>query len=352
MFIQGVGTATPAHRYSQRDCWDAYCRSPYFERLSGRAQAILRKVLLGDNGIGTRYFAMGILEEAFAFDPNTLHRRFAENAPAIAAEAARRALGQSGMGIESVDALIISTCTGYLCPGLTSYVSELLGLSPRAYLADLVGHGCGAALPNLQLASALLKSGQAKRVVSICVEICSAAFYLDNDPGVLISSCLFGDGAGAVVLGEEPGSNIRRIEWREFSSVLNARDRELLRFETRDGMLRNVLDKSVPLLVVEHVREVLADLQGRTGIAKEAVAEWILHSGGRDVLAAVQSGIGLTAEQLRWSSEVLREYGNVSSPSVLFALEKALAGKAKPGVWCLAAFGAGISCHGAMVQVG
>ena len=351
MFIQGVGTATPAFKYTQRDCWDTLCGSPHLQKLSSRSQAILRKVLTGDSGIATRYFAMSRLDEAFSIDPNTLHRRFAENAPSVASAAARNALEQARATVGEIDALIISTCTGYLCPGLTSYVSEELGLRTGIYLADLVGHGCGAALPNLQLANALIASQQAKRVLCICVEICSAAFYLDNDPGVLISNCLFGDAAGAVVVGREAGENFPRVEWKNYRTALNTRDRELLRFETRDGMLRNVLDKSVPVLVVEQVREVLSGLLADAQLEKSDLGEWIVHSGGRDVLAALQSGLDLPAEKLCWSAEVLREYGNVSSPSVIFALQKAIAARAPEGMWLLTAFGAGISCHGALLDV-
>jgi predicted naringenin-chalcone synthase len=351
MFIHAIGTATPPHRYTQRECWEAYCTSPYLQRLSSRSQAILRKVLSSDNGIETRHFVMRDLAEAFACDPNTLHRRFADNAPTIAAEAARKALAQAEATPAAVDALIISTCTGYLCPGLTSYVSELLGLRSATFLADLVGHGCGAALPNFQLARSLLDSGQAQRVLSICVEICSAAFYIDNDPGVLVSTCLFGDGAGAVLLSNHPPKNIRPARFLNFASVLNPKDRDLLRFETRDGMLRNILDKSVPVLVVEHVREVLARLLSEHTITKDGISEWILHAGGRDVLLAIQSGIGLSAENLRWSAEILRHYGNISSPCVIFVLEKALTRNARSGTWFLSSFGAGISCHGALLDV-
>jgi alkylresorcinol/alkylpyrone synthase len=294
---------------------------------------------------------MGQLEAAFSVDPNTLHRRFAANAPSIASEAARKAAEKAGIRLEMIDALLVSTCTGYLCPGLTSYISEQLGLRPNIHLADLVGHGCGAALPNLQLANALLKSAQAERVLCICVEICSAAFYLDNDPGVLISACLFGDGAGAVILGNAPAKNLPRMEWTNFETVLNPRDRDLLRFETRDGMLRNVLDKSVPVLVVDHVREVLGQILKQSGKVQSDISEWILHSGGRDVLAALRAGLEVSEEKLRWSAAVLRKYGNVSSPSVVFALEKALEGGAEAGTWFLSAFGAGISCHGALLDV-
>jgi len=351
MFIQGVATATPPFKYSQKECWEAFCRSPYLAKLSSRSQAILRKVLSSDNGIENRNFAMRDLSEAFSMDPNTLHRRFADNAPALAAEAGAKALAQAGSSAGEIDALLISTCTGYLCPGLTSYVSELLGIRANASLVDLVGQGCGAALPNLQVANALIQSKQAKRVLSICVEICSAAFYVDNDPGVLISTCLFGDGAGAVVLGSNPAARGPSIRWRDFQTVLNPKDRELLRFEARDGMLRNVLDKSVPVLVVDHVRQVLGELLSRNGLEQQGIAEWILHAGGRDVLVALQSALGLPPEKLRWSAEVLRQNGNVSSPSVIFALENALKGGAGPGAWILSAFGAGISCHGALLEV-
>src|SRR5262245_9731416 len=120
MFIQGVGTATPPYRYPQREGWEAVGRSPFVSRLSSRSLAILRKVLTGDSGIQTRHFAMKSLDEAFVLDPNSLHRRFAENAPIVGEAAARRAAAQAGVSLDRIDALLVSTCTGYVCPGLTS----------------------------------------------------------------------------------------------------------------------------------------------------------------------------------------------------------------------------------------
>src|SRR5689334_24413193 len=119
MFIRGVGSAAPANRFTQRECWEALVASKEFTGLSGRSKAILKKVLLGENGIDSRHLAFDRLEEAFAIDPDTLHRRFAKHAPVVAAEAARRALASAGKSIAEIDALFVSTCTGYLCPGLT-----------------------------------------------------------------------------------------------------------------------------------------------------------------------------------------------------------------------------------------
>jgi alkylresorcinol/alkylpyrone synthase len=100
---------------------------------------------------------------------------------------------------------------------------------------DLVGQGCGAALPNLRAAEAILTAGRAKKVLSVCVEVCSAAFYLDDDPGVLISACLFGDGACAAVLANKPQPNRRRVEWKWGSSHLAPDKRDALRFEHKTG---------------------------------------------------------------------------------------------------------------------
>src|SRR5438105_2276874 len=121
MFVIGVGSATPANRFTQAQCWDALSVLPVFPTLSGRSKAILKKVLLGDNGIDSRCLSFDRLDEAFTIDPDTLHRRFAKRAPEVAADAARRALASAGKNAEEIDAIFISTCTGYLCPGLTSY---------------------------------------------------------------------------------------------------------------------------------------------------------------------------------------------------------------------------------------
>src|SRR6185295_17447723 len=138
-------------------------------------------------------------------------------------------------------AVVISTCTGYLCPGLTSHVIERLGLESGVLAFDLVGQGCAAALPNWRMAAALLGDQGCEHVLSICVEVSSAAMYLDDDPGVLISACLFGDGAGAAVLSRDPHPHRRGIEWKSFASLIDPAKRNALLFESRRGMLRNVL---------------------------------------------------------------------------------------------------------------
>ena len=351
MFLIGLGTATPPRCYTQRECWDTLLRSRAFGKLAGQSQALLRKVLLGNSGITTRHLVLDPLSDAFLFDPNTLAERFARHAPALATEAAARALRSAGLTPAQVDGLVVSTCTGYLCPGLSSYVVERLGLNPTIRALDLVGHGCGAALPNLQTAAAWLGAGQCQRVVSICVEVCSAAFYLDDDPGVLVSACLFGDGAAAAVCGTTPGPGARGVEYVAGGGKLSPADRDHLRFELRDGMLRNVLSKEAPALAARLTAEVLAETLPRTNVPRQRLTGWILHPGGRNVLEALRDKLGLREDDLRWSAEVLQHFGNVSSASVLFALERALAGGARGGYWWMSSFGAGFSAYGALLRV-
>jgi alkylresorcinol/alkylpyrone synthase len=350
MVIAGLGTAVPPHCYAQKECWEALQQAGQFKDLNPRSRAILKKVLTSSNGILTRHLALPDLAEAFFLTPEALQERFVKYAPLLATQAAQRALADASICPESIDAVLVSTCTGYLCPGLTSYVVQDLPIRRDVLALDLVGQGCGAAVPNLRTAEALLDAGRCRHVLSICVEVCSAAFYLDNDPGVLISACLFGDGAGAAVLANEAKGK-RRVEWKGSDSILSPQDRDLLRFEHRNGMLRNVLAPQVPELAAEQVSRVLSRVLSRAAIPQSDVKAWVLHPGGRDVLIALRDRLGLTQVDLRWSLAVLEEFGNLSSASLFFVLQATLADSGPSGYWWLSSFGAGFSGHGALLQV-
>ena len=351
MFVNGIGTATPTARYTKAQCWEAFQSSEWFARLDARAHAVTKTVLQRDNGIEARRLALGCLEEVFQIDPDTLHRRFLLTAPDLATQAAAAALRDAGLDAGAIDAVIVSTCTGYVCPGLSGYVMERLGLRSNAQALDLVGQGCAAALPNMRLGEALLSSGHCQQVLSVCVEVSSAAIYLDNDPGVLVSACLFGDGAGAAVLSQTAQAHRRRIAWKDSESFIDPASRNALMFEQRQGLLRNILTRAVPGLAAGYAQRVLQQVLGRSGLSTAQISAWIVHAGGRDVLLSLQQRLGLQVEDLRYSAAVLREYGNLSSAFVYFVLQAALADEAAGGWWWLSSFGAGFSCHGALLEV-
>jgi alkylresorcinol/alkylpyrone synthase len=351
MFFAGIGTAVPPQRYSQKEGWDAVQRAPLFARLSARSRATLQHVLLNDNGIRTRHLALERLEDAFDADADTLAARYERHAPLLAAAAASAALRDADLQPRDIDAVLVSTCTGYLCPGLSGYVAERLGLRADALGLDLVGQGCAAALPNLRTADALIASRRCGAVLSICVEVCSAAFYIDDDPGVLVSACLFGDGAGAAVLSGEPRSGRRRVEWKGAWSRIEPAQRDALRFEQRGGLLRNILTPQVPALAAEHAADLLGRALRESGLARKEIGAWIWHAGGTKVLERLCAAAELRPADVERSARVLSEYGNVSSPFVYFVLELALRERAPGGWWWLSSFGAGFSCHGGLLAV-
>ncbi|HLL13406.1 MAG TPA: 3-oxoacyl-[acyl-carrier-protein] synthase III C-terminal domain-containing protein, partial [Rubrivivax sp.] len=186
---------------------------------------------------------------------------------------------------------------------------------------------------------------------SVCVEVCSAAMYLDDDPGVLISACLFGDGAGAMVLSRHPQPQVRRIEWLHAESLIETQHRQSLMFEQRNGMQRNILTREVPRLAGQYAGKVLQQALRHTDTQRGDIVAWILHPGGREVLAALERHLELTPDDLRHSAAVLHDYGNLSSASVYFVMQNALRGNAPAGKWWLSSFGAGFSCHGALLDV-
>ncbi|MDB6095406.1 MAG: chalcone and stilbene synthase domain protein [Verrucomicrobia bacterium] len=337
MHLHALATAVPPTAFTQPECWEIAQRSDVRQRLKKRSMLILHTILRGNHGIATRHFAMPEIERVFDRSADQLNAAFRSEGPKLAGRALTTALAQAGLRADELDALLICTCTGYVCPGLSSYVSEQLGLRPNAFLQDLVGLGCGAAIPTLRAAQGVLAAQPNAIVACIAVEICSAAFYLDDDPGVIISACLFSDGAAATIWRSHPGApGLRAFD---FNTLHLPVDRDKLRFEQRDGKLRNLLDRAVPELAAGAVQQLWAE----RGAAP--VSRVVVHPGGRDVIEAVTPV--LAPHSLEASAKTLSAFGNMSSPSVLFALEETLK-TARPGpdgdFW-LVSFGAGFSAH-------
>jgi predicted naringenin-chalcone synthase len=337
MFLHSLATEVPTAAFTQPDCWDIVEKSGVRSRLKKRSMLILHNILRGDHGISQRHFAVPDIDRVFDRTADELNLHFRTEAPRLAGRALMAALGQAGVEPHELDALLICTCTGYLCPGLTSYVAEQLGIRQDALLQDLVGLGCGAAIPTLRAASHVLAAQPGARVACVAVEVCSAAFYLDDDPGVLISACLFSDGAAATVWRSTPGpTGLRAFD---FHSLHLPEERDKLRFEQRGGKLRNLLHRSVPELAAGAVGRLWSNRGARP------VAQVVTHPGGRDVLEALAPVVA--PHSLGSSARTLSGFGNMSSPSVLFALKESLKG-ARPGpdgdFW-LVSFGAGFSAH-------
>jgi alkylresorcinol/alkylpyrone synthase len=168
---------------------------------------------------------------------------------------------------------------------------------------------------------------------------------------VLVSACLFGDGAAAAVLSATPRAGARSVRWKSGASLTAPEHRDALRFEQRGGMLRNILTLPVPKLAADHARQVLDRALAAERLTQRDIGGWVMHAGGRRVLVELQARLGLDARDVRTSAAVLNEYGNLSSPFVLFVLQAALREARPGGLWWMSSFGAGFSCHGALLEV-
>jgi len=340
MYLHALATANPPTSLTQRACLDLL-QAPAAAGLglSRRSRLMLSTILRGDSGIAERQFAVRDTARLFTLGADELNDEFREAAPKLAATALSSALADSGLRPADLDALIICTCTGYLCPGVSSYVAEQMELRPDMWMQDLVGLGCGAALPSLRSAQSILAAHPDAIVACVAVEICSAAFYLDDDPGVIISACLFGDGAAATIWRSSPGPTGCRVH--DFDTIHDPASRDKIRFEQRHGKLRNLLHPSVPALAAAAVRR----LHDRHYPPGTRPARILAHAGGKDVVEALEQT--LPGADLGTTRTILRRHGNMSSPSVLFALAEALRqDRPSPGHdWWLTSFGAGFSAH-------
>jgi predicted naringenin-chalcone synthase len=345
LYIASLATATPPSSVSQCHAKEVLSRR-FADTLTPRSLALLRK-LLDHPSIKQRYYAHEDPESILSETPDDRIARFTRWAVDLSAEAATKALALAGLDISDVSGLVVNTCTGYICPGISTYLIERMGLRRTTPVYDLVGSGCGGAIPNIQVAGALLSGLADGVVISISVEICSATFQIGNDLSLLLSNALFGDGAAAVVLWKRPSG----LELVASSSYYAPEHRESIRYVHKNGQLHNHLSTKLPGLVKDAAAEVVEALLAPRKLRARDIAHWAIHPGGEKILNAVGDKLGLEESQLRASRKILEHYGNMSSPTALYVLEEIMGNGLNAGELCLmVAFGAGLSAHALLLQ--
>jgi predicted naringenin-chalcone synthase len=206
--------------------------------------------------------------------------------------------------------------------------------------------GCGAALPALEQAAHFAKSHPGRTAAVVCSEICSATFVSNDDPDIVISNALFADGAAAVLLRCEVAASGPVI--RGFASRTFPQWRAELRFVSENGHLKNTLGKQVPLHAAKAVREVVDELAADA----KKISRWVLHAGGQKIIDTLASEFQLSEADVACSRAVLRDFGNMSSPTVLFVLDEML--RTRPPrageTAVMASFGAGFSAYAALLE--
>jgi predicted naringenin-chalcone synthase len=270
---------------------------------------------------------------------------YEQEAPALAEEASEAALEQAELDPREVTHLVTVSCTGFFAPGVDALLIERLGL-PRAVHRTHVGFmGCHGALNGLRAATAYARDPDA-RVLLCAVELCSLHFAYGWDPEMLVANTLFADGAAALAGwgGEDDGA------WRvrDSGTFLMPDSDEAMTWRIGDHGFRMTLSAQVPERIRQHLAGWLGPWLRERGVAPEEVGSWAVHPGGPRILDAVEEAMELPGDALTISRETLRDYGNMSSPTVLFIVERMRRENA-PRPCVALAFGPGLVVEAALL---
>lgn len=340
--ITGLHTEVPEHHHRQEDIYEVF--ATHFPRYRNRR---LKEVFLGA-GIDARHsvFAPG------EFDPepsaDDLHRLHAAHAFELGRSAAAGALAAAGLEATQIDLIVATTCTGYMCPGLSAQIAFALGMGENLQRADLVGMGCGGAVPALQRAHDFVRAYPDRRALVVTVEVTSACWFVDDTLETVVGNAICADGAAACVVQRADAAAGPAIE--AFRTGMAPEYLGAVGLEFTGGRYRMVLSKEIRRSAGELVRRTGAELLGSAGLRCDAVDHWIAHSGGRRVLDGIEAALEFSGGELRHSREVLRTHGNMSSPTVLFVLARALADAAAGDTGVLVALGPGLAAETALLR--
>lgn len=335
--IAAVATATPRWRYDQATVL----------RMSGYDDP-RRMGFFSNSLIETRHLYMD--PETFTPDESVdqINDRWRRGAVEVGQAAVARAIERAGWRREDVDFLATTTCTGRVCPSLDAQLINELGLKSTIQRVHVGDTGCASAMVAMQQTCNHLRAFPDHRAVMVAVEICSAAYFLDDRLESAVAHAIFADGAGALaVAGEGEGPAIVGHQ-----SLFRPEHLGAMGFEFPGGRPRVVLSKDVRRIGAAMMKEMADLLMDSQGLKKEDVRHFVLHSAGRRVIEQARRLLDLDDSQIAHSRHVLRHLGNMSSATVVFVLEETLrSGQPVPGDWGLMiALGPGFAAEGALLR--
>ena len=344
--IVGVGTATPATSYTQHEVLDKFNISDRRIRLMFTSGSVERRHLTLPASA-----ADGTLTHE---TQGELLKKHSSQAQEIGERAVLACLKQAGATLDDVRYLCCVTTTGMLTPGLSALLVKRLNLRRDCARIDIVGMGCNAGLNGMNAVTSWTQAHPGKLAIMLCVEICSAAYVDDATMATAVVNSLFGDGAGAVALRADRSRTEGMPTILGFNSCVITEAIEAMRFDWHDahGKFSFSLAQDVPYVVGANAEAVIDQLLGEAGLRRSDIAHWIVHSGGKKVIDSVKVNLGLTARDVRHTSSVLRDYGNMSSGSFLFSYQRLLQeGQVQPGDYAvMMTMGPGSTIETALLQ--
>jgi predicted naringenin-chalcone synthase len=347
--ITAIGTALPNHRHRQEDI-PGFMQNVYALNEAGRRKL---KFLYRQSGIETRYSVIpdySLPANAWQFYsasenlepfPNLDIRMkwYRQYAATLSLQAVQKCVENFSV----VTHLITVSCTGMSAPGLDLELMELMKLPATTFHTSVNFMGCYAAIHALKMADAFCKADKKANVLIVCTELCTLHFQKEPTVDSMTSSMLFSDGAAAVLVSGNEAAEGLHID--HFYSTVAFKAKKDMAWELSSKGFLMTLSGYIPQLIEEDFNSLVTNALAVAGLNKDDITQWCIHPGGKKILEAVHKSLGFTNGQLQNCYDVLKDYGNMSSPTVLFVLEKILntINPAKPEKIFGAAFGPGIS---------
>ncbi len=347
--IVSIGTAVPAYCHKQTDILQ-FAQAVYSSTDVDRRKL---RFLYTQSGIQQRYSVVPdfgrplpewkLFPQSEGLEPfPSIEQRMAiyhKQAPLLSVDAIRDCL-HNVLHHHEVTHLITVSCTGMSAPGLDLQVMDMMDLSKNIFRTSVNFMGCYAAIHALRLADALCKAEKGAKVLIVCTELCTLHFQREVTMDNIVSSMLFGDGsAAALVVSDNVPLDGLTID--SFHSEVVVKGKRDMAWELSSTGFLMTLSGYVPDLIEEDFSGVIDKALG--GIKREEVTHWCMHPGGKRILEAMQKSTGVPAESLHHSYDVLKQYGNLSSATILYVLKKMLAEKTSVGKMLGAALGPGLT---------
>jgi 3,5-dihydroxyphenylacetyl-CoA synthase len=338
--IAAIGVANPPRRFSQEE---AFQMAGY---TSPRILEIFRNC---DIDFRHFYVAPG---QGRNESPDQMNRRYLSGALDTGSCAAAACMQAAQIKVTDIDLLLVCTSTGYVCPDLGSRLIAQMGFRPDVQRALTVGLGCAGALPTLQRACDFVRAYPNRTALMLAVEICSACYFVDDSMDTKVGNAICADGAAAFLITDGPEKPGLSPAVMDFESCINSEHIDKVGFEHRDGKLRIILANTVRDLAGPLLERALDALLRRNLLKSADIRFWIAHPGGRKVIDNIQMHLGLTDEQLCPSRAVMRNFGNMSSPTVMFVLDEIIrSSHPQPGDWgVMLALGPGLAAEAALLR--
>jgi predicted naringenin-chalcone synthase len=363
--IHGLGTAHPPAAVTPEDglalarvlagadvrtsTWlgPIYTNAGVANRFQVIGGAVAHDILSGTTTSGSRFLPTPANE---GVGPTTAERMavFAEEAGPLAVRAASAALAESRFSPASITHLVTVSCTGFIAPGIDHALISKLALNRSVARTHVGFMGCHGALNGLRVANAFTTADPLARVLLCAVELCSLHYYYGSAADKLIANAIFADGAAAMVGCQSvPAASLQPWSLAASGSCLIPDSVADMSWTVGDHGFEMTLSRRVPGLIARHLRPWLEEWLSACGLSLAEVKSWAIHPGGPKILSAVEDSLELSAAALAPSRRVFAEYGNMSSPTVLFILQQLrLQNAARP---CVAiGFGPGLVAEAAL----